>query len=247
MGSVLPALLDKALTDAGFDLLDDAGAGWTCARISGGMQGVVMVFPEQGTTLLAVSEPNAVERVGLEPVVAPLPAGMGSMGRVRSAGDLYRTLRMLRTLQTHPSAQLLVRLEARLAKVPATERTREVRERIGQDVFREALMEFWGGRCALSGIALPPELLRASHFKPWADASDVERLDPFNGLLLAVRYDALFDKGLIALDDDGRLLISPRITVEVRQFVRLDEGMRLTLVAPGHLPYLRYHREHVVK
>ena len=44
-----------------------------------------------------------------------------------------------------------------------------------------------------TGVALPPELLRASHAKPWAKASDIERLDSFNGLLLSVHLDAMFD------------------------------------------------------
>jgi putative restriction endonuclease len=40
--------------------------------------------------------------------------------------------------------------------------------------------------------------------KPWADcASDAERLDPFNGLLLAVHWDAVFDCGLVTFADDG--------------------------------------------
>lgn len=114
-------------------------------------------------------------------------------------------------------------------------------------MFREALLEFWDGRCALTGIALPPELLRASHCKPWSDANDAERLDPFNGFLLAVRYDALFDKGTIAFDDAGRLLTSPTLTEEVRHFVGLDDSMHLRFILPGHLAYLRYHREKVAK
>lgn len=36
-----------------------------------------------------------------------------------------------------------------------------------QDVFREGLLEYCDGRCAISGLSVP-ELLRASHIKPWA-------------------------------------------------------------------------------
>ncbi|WP_245431366.1 HNH endonuclease signature motif containing protein, partial [Rhodoplanes roseus] len=35
------------------------------------------------------------------------------------------------------------------------------------------------------------DVLRASHIKPWRDASDQERLDPRNGLLLSATLDAL--------------------------------------------------------
>lgn len=172
---------------------------------------------------------------------------MAEAGLAATPSALHRALRLLRTLETHPASRLSAELEARLSRIPATEITREVRQRIGQDVYREALMEFWDGRCALSGMALPPELLRASHAKPWADADDSERLDPFNGLLLAVRYDALFDKGLIAFDDNGYLLISSSLTKEVRAFIGLDVTMHLRFILPGHLRYLRHHRERIAK
>lgn len=241
-----PPLVEKALTDAGYDLFDDAGDGWMRARISGGVPGEVCVRAVPSGTMLAVRERGVIERIGLSPTLVGHP-GMTSAGIAESPLALHRALRLLRTLESHPVSKLSAELEARLEQIPATERTREVRERIGQDVFREALMEFWDGRCALSGMALPPALLRASHAKPWKEAADSERLDPFNGLLLAVRYDALFDKGLIAFEDDGRLLVSPSLTAEVRKFVVLDEGMRLRFVVPGHVSYLRYHRERVAR
>jgi hypothetical protein len=39
-------------------------------------------------------------------------------------------------------------------------------------------------------------------------ASDAERLDPFNGLLLAVRWDAAFDCGLVTFADNGAVQLS---------------------------------------
>lgn len=82
---------------------------------------------------------------------------------------------------------------------------------VGQDIFRQGLMEFWEGRCAITGLAVP-ELLRASHIKPWADcATDAERLDVYNGLLLAPHLDALFDQGFITIAADGRVVRSPAL------------------------------------
>ena len=54
-----------------------------------------------------------------------------------------------------------------------------------------------------------PEHLRASHCKPWRDASNEERLDGDNGLLLTPTIDHLFDRGFISFESNGRLLISP--------------------------------------
>jgi putative restriction endonuclease len=76
--------------------------------------------------------------------------------------------------------------------LPATERQALVKSRIGQGPFREALVKRWDGRCAVTGFAIV-KLLRASHIKPWRDSNHAERLDPYNGLLLAPGYDAAFD------------------------------------------------------
>lgn len=128
-----------------------------------------------------------------------------------------------------------------------TEVERLVRQRVGQDVFREALLDYWGGACAVTGLALP-DVLRASHAKPWADCtSDEERLDVFNGFLLVAHLDALFDRGLITFDAGGDLVIGPRLSAEHRASLHLNEGLRLRWVAPEHLPFLRWHREHVFR
>jgi putative restriction endonuclease len=242
----LPVLEAKALADAGYDLVSAAPDGWLMASISGS-SAQVMVKPSEGGMLLALPESGMVERVGLHTVEASIPTDMAGVGQVKGAIQLFESLRLLHSLQTHPAAVLSARLEARLAAIPETERTREVRQRIGQDVFREALIDLWQSRCAVTGHALPPALLRASHAKPWAKATDSERLDPFNGLLLAIHLDAMFDTGLIAFDDEGQLLCSSRLDAATRSYYGLDNELSLQSHAPGHTPYLRWHREFVFR
>jgi hypothetical protein len=128
-----------------------------------------------------------------------------------------------------------------------TEVERLVRQRVGQDVFREALLDYWRGACAVTGLSLP-EVLRASHAKPWAACtSDEERLDVFNGLLLVAHLDALFDRGLITFDACGDMVTATRLALDHRRLLRLDVGLRLRWVAPEHLPFLDWHREHVFR
>jgi hypothetical protein len=242
----LPTLTIKALTDNGYDLLSTAEDGWFLAGISGTPICVAVRVFEQGV-LLAAPEPNAMVRIGLTPVAQQLPCGMASVGLAADAAQLYEVLRVLHSLQTHPAPVLSAKVETRLAAIPATERTREVRQRIGQEVFREALLELWKGRCALSGSDLPSSLLRASHAKPWSLADDDERLDPFNGLLLAVHYDALFDQGLITFDDDGCLLISSLLSLDARKILYLEDFKRLRFILPGHIEYLRFHRKSIAR
>ena len=160
---------------------------------------------------------------------------------------LRRTAELAQSLPRQAERTFALRLQEALAELGPvnTEVERIVKQRVGQDTFREALLDYWGGVCAVTGIALPA-ILRASHAKPWADcASDAERLDVYNGFLLTANLDALFDRGLITFEDDGQLLISDRLSVELRCALELDEKRKLRWVSERHKTYLHWHREHV--
>ena len=97
----------------------------------------------------------------------------------------------------------LARFRAQTARLlQTTEAERLVVQRIGQDIFRAALIDYWGGRCPITGIT-DPALLRASHIVPWADCDDAQRLDVHNGLILSALWDAVFDAGLVSFAEDG--------------------------------------------
>lgn len=124
-----------------------------------------------------------------------------------------------------------------------TEIERMVRQRIGQDTFRTAMLGYWGGACAVTGINVP-QVLRASHAKPWADCStDAERLDVFNGFLLSANLDALFDKFLISFDSEGHILISSLLTSTQIGLLGITADFRLRWMATQHLNYLNYHQD----
>lgn len=128
------------------------------------------------------------------------------------------------------------------APLDSTEALAWVKQRRGQDFFRAALMDYWGGACAVTGIAVP-ELLRASHAKPWAKCeTDRERLNVFNGFLLCAHLDALFDQGLLTFDEAGRAHYSPRLDAGTRAKLGLAEASRLRWIAAEHQPFLAWHR-----
>lgn len=89
-------------------------------------------------------------------------------------------------------------------------RITEVKARVNQDVFRQIILMNYNCRCALTGIDIP-ELLVASHIKPWAKCKK-ERLNLENGICLSSLYDDCFDKGLIGFDNKYRVILSKRIT-----------------------------------
>ena len=129
----------------------------------------------------------------------------------------------------------------------ATETERLVKQRIGQSTFREALLDYWGGACAVTGLDLP-EILRASHAKPWAHCeTDAERLDVFNGFLLSANLDALFDRGLITFENNGMIRISPNLSIQQIEIIPLDDSSRLRWIAEEHRPFLEWHRNNIFR
>ena len=67
--------------------------------------------------------------------------------------------------------------EVETANLPrTTDAERVVVHRIGRDIFRSGLLEYWNGRFAITGLDVP-DLLCASHIKPWADCDMDVMLD----------------------------------------------------------------------
>jgi putative restriction endonuclease len=125
--------------------------------------------------------------------------------------------------------------------MPATtESERLAKQRVGQDIFRASLEDYWIGRCPITGIA-DRALLRASHVKPWAACdTDKERLDVYNRFLLAAHLDAAFDAALMTFDDEGAMLLSPKLSEKAA--VLLRQGADRVRIAEGHKAYLKHHR-----
>jgi predicted restriction endonuclease len=126
-----------------------------------------------------------------------------------------------------------------------TEREQLVRQRIGQDLYREALMQYWKGSCAVTALDIP-EALKASHAKPWKDCdTNSDRLNVYNGFLLSANLDSLFDSGLISFTDQGDLIYSSNISSSQILSIGLSQYSRLHWIDKRHLPYLAWHREKV--
>ncbi len=243
------AELTKAATDRGFDITPVEEVSWLCCRSTQFPEQVWLTIADHGYLLSTDSRRilDELEREGLN--VNELPSmPTKAIGAVRSAeyGELYQLLLRVAELAKTSPTSLVEQFTAATKTLPeSTEIERLVKERVGQGIFRDALIAFWQGRCAVTGLALPA-LLRASHIKPWADcANNEERLDVFNGLLLAPHLDALFDGGWITFNDDGNLVRSALLDAAASQLLGVTKDMKLTHIAAEHRPYLEYHRQHV--
>ena len=244
------AAIRKSAVEAGFDVLEDRHDAVLCRSSHAPLICAIWQI-ESGAFLIALSMLNVVEALGDSQVAKDaltLPDALPPMVAVFSVTNtssleqfLNRAWLLSRAL---PNA-LVDRYEKSIAEISSTEREATVRQRVGQNLFREGLLTLWEGRCAITGLDTP-ELLRASHAKPWADSSDIERLDVFNGLLLAAHWDAAFDSGLITISTNGRVIPSPALSDGAIGILRLSDDLCIRL-QPQHEPYLAWHRERVFK
>lgn len=155
-------------------------------------------------------------------------------------GQVYAVLPRIYQLATSLPDAPLREFVTKVRELPTTtEAERLVVQRIGQDIFRSGLIDYWQGRCPLTGIA-DMALLRASHIIPWkACTSDAERLDVHNGLLLSALWDAAFDRGLVTFDDEGQPQFSPSLSDNARAELRWRDPIPLT---DKHRKRLNWHR-----
>ena len=134
---------------------------------------------------------------------------------------------------------------------------RPVREFMTSRAVRDAAFRFrvveqvYAGRCAFTGLMLTNGNGRseadAAHIRPVASGGpDSVR----NGIALSKTVHWAFDRGLVSMSDEGRILVVER---------GIDEGFRRALVPSGsallpedveerpHAAFLRWHRENTYK
>ena len=246
--SAMVTRLEKAAVDNGFDQELSRQDEWLGFASTHAPLRLWLSAIEHGPVLVALSQINVAKALADlgEKVTLQLPGGASAAIAVRDVATLHRLVRRAFQLSKTLPDELLRTFQEKTASLPrATEVERLVVQRVGQDLFRDGLLEYWDGRCAVTGLAVP-ELLRASHIKPWADCeTDAERLDVFNGLLLAPHLDAAFDRGFITFADDGALVVSPALGPEDRAVLGLDVPLRVAALGSGHGTYLGWHRNRV--
>jgi putative restriction endonuclease len=118
------------------------------------------------------------------------------------------------------------------------------KERIGQAFFRQTLLAIYNNKCCFTGIDIP-ELLKASHIKPWSESNNInEKTNPRNGLLLNALHDIAFDKGYITISFDYKIIVSKELLAEndKNYFAKIN-GQKM-LLPSKFLPdrnFIEYH------
>lgn len=125
--------------------------------------------------------------------------------------------------------------------ISETEKKELRKARIGQGNYRKELISLWG-KCSVSEFQ-KTEILIASHILPWRNSTNYQRLDKFNGLLLLPNYDKLFDKGLISFDNNGKIIISYKLSESEQNILGISNNDKLFKINEENIKYLTLHRE----
>ena len=229
--------VEKAASDCGFER--------TPLEREGGLELRSAHFPETvvvrsvGELLFEVSSPAGLS---LNDVDANFPVN------VYGYEELYELLRRAASRGRTLPNRVADAFRQATADLPCTtEADRVVVARVGQAMFRASLLDYWQGRWCITGLEVP-ELLRASHIKPWASCErDDERLDVFNGLLLAPHLDAMFDSGWMTVAIDGEVHVAKALDPFARAALGVDRALKLHGIRPAHERYLEYHNRYVFR
>lgn len=133
--------------------------------------------------------------------------------------------------------------ELEKTKYKETEKQALVKIRLGHSKLRDEVIKN-KYKCEICGLSYN-KLLVVSHIKPWSKSNDSEKLDFENILLLCSMHDALFDKGLISFDDNGKILISRELGEEEKALVNINEDSCIDINSQKQKDYLKYHRKNI--
>lgn len=123
-----------------------------------------------------------------------------------------------------------------------TERSGLVTSRVGQGAYRKRIIHRWQYKCAVTNFN-KLDILIASHIVPWSKATDHERLDVNNGLLLSPTYDALFDKHLITFDNKGKIQLSDQIEFSAYHKIGVTGKEQILDLSMYNIQYLDRHNQ----
>jgi hypothetical protein len=151
----------------------------------------------------------------------PVPEGWINDPDQRASAEQAEYIKEIRDLEAEPNGRELT----------STEKVVLARARRGQGKFREDLVSYWD-QCAVTGCS-ELKVLRASHIKPWKSSNNLERLDPFNGL--------------ITFEESGRIKISKQLTTIDKKVLGISPSLCLRKFSSRHTPYLKHHHENVFK
>ena len=127
-----------------------------------------------------------------------------------------------------------------------------IKARVNQSFFRQSILASYNLTCCITGIN-QPELLIASHIKPWG-LDEKNRLNPRNGIAINALHDKAFENGFITITPEYKIKISSIFlkqtnnNVVYEYFNRYHEKeMFLPSRFLPEIEFLKYHNQERIK
>jgi hypothetical protein len=158
-GFVVRTEAQKAAWDNGYRLERGIDNGWlhyasTTAPGSIWIAGVSDVGP----WLLSLDHSGVAAEIGAFPV-SPEPGPGQATFMLNNLTELHAALDRVYRLAVSLPEVPLDRFRARTASLPrTTEAERTVIQRIGQDIFRDALIDYWSGHCPMTAGTIADQI-----------------------------------------------------------------------------------------
>lgn len=159
--------------------------------------------------------------------------------------EIEREIARAETNQNEIEADALESVIKERTDIGPTKILQLVEARRGQGIFKSNL-RLVETKCRVTGIS-DINHLRASHIKPWKDSDDQEKISGSNGLLLAPHVDHLFDRGYISFTDDGQMLISKYLDVNILSAWSIVSTQKVGEFSEKQKDFLEHHRSKVFK
>ncbi len=152
-------------------------------------------------------------------------------------------------IQNRSNENILKLLNQRKYNLEGKESTKKVlnNTRLNTSALRSLALHRDNYKCAFCGIN-DENLLICSHIKPWK--MNDGRLDIDNVLTLCVMHDALFDKGYLSLDKNGKIIYCSESILEDKGLLAFlnESNMGLNInITSSMQKYLSYHRNNIFK
>lgn len=108
---------------------------------------------------------------------------------------------------SNTTIEKLNQIEERDLPKKGIERTRVIKYRVNQNLFREMILSFYDSKCCITGLS-NKELLVAGHIRPWG-VDEKNRMNPQNGIAINALHDKAFEIGLITILPNYKVKVSP--------------------------------------
>ena len=131
----------------------------------------------------------------------------------------------------------------------AADETNEMEYEVRGSMFKQRVPKMYNYRCAVSGLQVNSEhsisMVDACHIQPWS-LNHVDTIQ--NGICLTPTLHRAFDRGLISISDDYRVIVSKTFMEDKNSSYALSQFNRKPLLLPiqkeyaPSLDFLEWHR-----